>query len=124
MSHEDGRAILARENTAGGGDIVGERREGVLHRTQVITVLLQFRDDTVPARPVDERAVNQHDVAYGAGHRCCGWFGGSRLRSSGCCGLGSVGGRRRGYCGRWGGWRGGGGWFPGARLHGRDIGWF
>ena len=68
MADQHGRAIEAVENRVRGGDVAAEGEGGVLHDGDPVTVGGEVVVDALPARPVREVAVYQHDVLDCHGH--------------------------------------------------------
>jgi hypothetical protein len=61
MTDEDDRLCLSIDRSLGGRDICLQRDCRVLDDGDVVTVLLQGLVDAVPARPIDESAMDEDD---------------------------------------------------------------
>src|SRR5690606_3452705 len=66
VAHENRGAILSIEHALGGGDVIFERRERVLHYRYALTALGQLVVNPTPPGAVCEGAVYQHDVPCGS----------------------------------------------------------
>ena len=64
MADEDRPAVLLVEHLVGGLDVALERQGLVLDDAHVEAVRRQQVVDAPPARPVDEAAVDEHDVLH------------------------------------------------------------
>src|SRR6266704_5981203 len=62
VSDEDRRAVLEVEYLAQPGDVVGERGQRELRRSDLEAVCLEALDDAAPAGPVGPGAVDKNDV--------------------------------------------------------------
>src|SRR5205807_5068007 len=84
VSNHHHLTLLCIDQALGGGDVVTERRERVLNCDDVITVVLQQRDQVLEAACIGKGAVNQHDSGFRSRAGCCrGLLCGSyRLRTT------------------------------------------
>ena len=73
VSDDDRRTVLELEHLTQAGDVVGERAQRELRRSDLEAVGLQALDDAAPARPVGPCAMDENDV------RSTVHFGGSLL---------------------------------------------
>ena len=83
VGHQDGRTVLLVEDALGGGDVVGEAGQRLLHHGHVEAIPGQDVVDRLPAGGVDPGAVHQHDVLDrrgGGGRRDRGSDGGQQRR--------------------------------------------
>jgi hypothetical protein len=68
VADQHDRAILSVEDPSGGGGIAFQRQGGVLNDADPEAVAGERFVDTLPARAVDESAVDENDIT----HRVCG----------------------------------------------------
>ena len=52
------------DHSPGGGDVIGQRGQGILHSCNSVAVLFEQRYDLLPAGTVGERPVNKHDRRF------------------------------------------------------------
>src|SRR5207302_9507514 len=62
VSYDDGRAVLELEYLAQPRDVVCERAERELRRSDLEAVCLELLDDAAPAGPVGPGAMDKNDV--------------------------------------------------------------
>jgi hypothetical protein len=64
MADQDRGAVLQSQRTSRRGNIIGERRQRILHGRHVVSLRLQNRDYAGPARAIREGAVHKNNVLH------------------------------------------------------------
>jgi hypothetical protein len=62
VADEDDRFALRVDDTLGHGNVVGERERRILHDSDAVAALVELVVDAMPARAVDEAAVDENDA--------------------------------------------------------------